>query len=740
MEILVTNIPPEINSDVDIPELQLFRAYVGDNNALPYFHQSLAFKQIRKGENVTLVAGTAAGKTLAVAVPLLIKLKSDRIKKVMFLYPTIALLEDQQQVIQRLATLVGLEKEIGSIQGGMSRISLIKNLNRKIILATPDAIYWFFRKNIKYSHILIYGLAQVDEFVLDEAHLFNGLVLQNLCIFFRRIFFLQEHFMRRKKSSLHILTATPQNELKNISNTPTINGKSRCSDVKVTILNCGRLEKADMIEKSIDKAIESGAQKILVISNSAITVHKLFLKQKKIKDKKNLFLDAKYYFQFGYIKQIEMETFLRRKGFSEHVLELFRKNTLKEKRMHLEDFNAVKVRVNNESLCNHLVEIINGLKAQIIQVFYWTFKKNEAFNKGLPKETLFSSLYNRNPVLLNLFKYVCPNVPTECNYDELTKILGWGLEQFVNNLEEEIACIHIRTLTYPGLAELDLRLSKIDRQLREAIITRFIKFFSFSLNDIITKKGPLPVNKEYPLFLKFLDGYFLENVEEVRNALIKEIKENHEFITSIKMHHVSTWKDSFYPVIVYSGSMSRRSREGLINLYDDLEKAVLLSTSAVEVGVDFAADVLITEECIAESFLQRFGRVGRTGRKAQVELLVEGDLYSRITEKIRGRETLIREDFSLLVKESFPSAIYLNYSDFIEASQYLVTEQLGMVGKIINEKEGYSQNIIDLAAEIRNAGINPAYGLRSTLPQISLQEETITRDPFYLLQYIENGD
>ena len=112
MEILVTNIPPEINSDVDIPELQLFRAYVGDNNALPYFHQSLAFKQIRKGENVTLVAGTAAGKTLAVAVPLLIKLKSDRIKKVMFLYPTIALLEDQQQVIQRLQRWLAWKKKL----------------------------------------------------------------------------------------------------------------------------------------------------------------------------------------------------------------------------------------------------------------------------------------------------------------------------------------------------------------------------------------------------------------------------------------------------------------------------------------------------------------------------------------------------------------------------------------------------------------------------------------------------
>jgi len=40
---------------------------------------------------------------------------------------------------------------------------------------------------------------------------------------------------------------------------------------------------------------------------------------------------------------------------------------------------------------------------------------------------------------------------------------------------------------------------------------------------------------------------------------------------------------------------------------------------------------------------------------------------------------------------------------------------------------------------LKETGINPAYGLKSTLPQISLKDEGVSRDPFYLLQYINNN-
>ena len=67
--------------------------------------------------------------------------------------------------------------------------------------------------------------------------------------------------------------------------------------------------------------------------------------------------------------------------------------------------------------------------------------------------------------------------------------------------------------------------------------------------------------------------------------------------------------------------MSKHNRDGLVELFGKLEKAILISTPAVEVGVDFDADTLITEECDGNGFLQRFGRVGRSGGIGQVSVL-----------------------------------------------------------------------------------------------------------------------
>ena len=152
----------------------------GKAGLLPFEHQAIAFDSIKQNKNITLVAGTAAGKTLAVAIPIFAKLLKNKIQKVMFLYPTIALMEDQLSVLKDLMGTAGLdEEEMGYIHGNMTRSKLMYNLSKKIIVATPDAIYWFL-ENIKYNSLLIYGLCQVDEFVADEAHVFTGLSLHNL--------------------------------------------------------------------------------------------------------------------------------------------------------------------------------------------------------------------------------------------------------------------------------------------------------------------------------------------------------------------------------------------------------------------------------------------------------------------------------------------------------------------------------------------------------------------------------
>lgn len=182
MKITITNELPNQGWDEGLPNriLEIFRGAMPNNpTALPFDHQIHTFKEILSDRQVYLVAGTASGKTLAIGAPLFHKLECRKTQKVLIMYPTIALLEDQIRIMRNLADVTGLGDEIGHIQGGMSRSQLIHNLNKRVILATPDEIYWFFRKNVKYNSLLIYGLCQVDEFILDEAHLFNGLMLRN---------------------------------------------------------------------------------------------------------------------------------------------------------------------------------------------------------------------------------------------------------------------------------------------------------------------------------------------------------------------------------------------------------------------------------------------------------------------------------------------------------------------------------------------------------------------------------
>ena len=235
VSILVTNQPLDIGDDVSGPLKHLFQAYTHarDGQVYPLFrHQAEAFRLIAEDREVFLVAGTAAGKTLAIAVPLFHKLMTRRIHKVLFMYPTIALMDDQRPVMETLAKITGFE--VGQIQGGMSRTELMAALNKPIILATPDEVYWFFHKNVKYSGLLIYGLCQVEEFVFDEAHLFNGLMLRNLSHLKCRVQLLGERL--GKRSRWHVLTATPTPELRSLTDGTEVRGRSKCGDVEVTFL------------------------------------------------------------------------------------------------------------------------------------------------------------------------------------------------------------------------------------------------------------------------------------------------------------------------------------------------------------------------------------------------------------------------------------------------------------------------------------------------------------------------
>ena len=258
MEFVVTNEPPKGQRCEGLPGrlLEIFRAGAGGHGAKPFRHQARAFGRILTNDELFLEAGTASGKTLAVGAPLFYELEQGTIRKVLLMYPTLALLEDQRRVLTLLANATGLTEEVGQLRGGMSRSALIHNLNKRVLLATPDAVYWFFRKNVKYNALLLYGLCQVDEFVLDEAHLFNGLMLRNFEHLWQRVRMLADCL--GKTPRLHVLTATPTTGLQKLNGAESIEGKSKCYDVGVEIRPSGRFDRRDQFTNAINETLKAG--------------------------------------------------------------------------------------------------------------------------------------------------------------------------------------------------------------------------------------------------------------------------------------------------------------------------------------------------------------------------------------------------------------------------------------------------------------------------------------------------
>jgi len=217
----------------------------------------------------------------------------------------------------------------------------------------------------------------------------------------------------------------------------------------------------------------------------------------------------------------------------------------------------------------------------------------------------------------------------------------------------------------------------------------------------------------------------------------------------IETRHIATWGESGVPAVIYTGQMSRRDREGLIEAFDEMGRAVLVSTPAVEVGVDFKADVLVTEECDGNGFLQRFGRVGRTGdAKSQVIVLIrEGETWVRLQQ--RSQPQMDRETFSRMVIDPdaptdpnrclFPDRTYAAGSTYLDATHWLVNRQLGRIGQRLNKAMFPDPAVADLGQQMESADVPFAYGLRGTLPGVSLLGGG-GGSPFYVLSKVHDSD
>jgi DEAD/DEAH box helicase domain-containing protein len=742
-EILVTNAGPKSTTQTHAPSLALFQRYCEEafnTRYDPFEHQAAVFDVVgAEDKSVMLVAGTAAGKTLALGVPLFHKLTTDRIRRILLMYPTIALMNDQRRVMDRLAALT--DQEVGHIQGGMRRTALISALNKPVIVATPDAIYWFFRKNIKYSGLLIYGLSLIDEFVLDEAHLFNGLTLRNVQHLKSRIMALAETIGRSPR--WHILTATPTQALRDlVPQAQQVTGKSKCGDVRVTFLPPVEYdERTETLSQAVDEALASSARKVLLVLNSAAAAHRLFNDIRG--EQPSLSIDLQR--RFGTVPWGTLREWMTKKHIAGETVSAIAQWLNRSGSYSLADLHAGDhVDISTALLMEKSTGFLHKLAHQIKDAAYAAGRESDeaGFRREVTKRLTGQDVRA-------LWRKVQETLPSEADPAAVKEALNGYLTQTSEALaqvwrEESL------TVVAPDFSALThtLKEAGLPGKIVKAL-ARYLRY-SVELDDEQARqvrKSRAALDKR-SIALRWLgEPWLVENAEQ-RQMLSRQLQtalENGDL--SVETRHIAVWKESDVPAVIYTGQMSRRDRKGLIQAFDDLERAVLISTPAVEVGVDFKADVLITEECDGNGFLQRFGRVGRTGEgRADVQALVrEGQTWARLQQ--RHQAQMSREDFSQMIidpdaptdpdRSLLPDRTYAAASVYQDATHWLINRQMGRIGQRLNAAMFAEPEVSALARQMEEADVPFAYGLRGTLPGVSLLGGG-GGSPFYVLSKVHD--
>ncbi|HUT32484.1 MAG TPA: DEAD/DEAH box helicase [Planctomycetota bacterium] len=157
-----------------------------------YLHQAQALDLARAGRDFLVTTSTASGKTLCYLLPIIEQLERDPTARILALYPTKALSQDQLRVFQRALQAANLprvanprEVTVGVIDGD-TPASHRRQLRDKaaVIITNPDMLHaGILPQHPRWASVF----ARLTHIVVDELHTYTGLFGANVANLFRRL-------------------------------------------------------------------------------------------------------------------------------------------------------------------------------------------------------------------------------------------------------------------------------------------------------------------------------------------------------------------------------------------------------------------------------------------------------------------------------------------------------------------------------------------------------------------------
>src|SRR4030095_10609726 len=156
-----------------------------------YSHQAQSFETVAKGENLVVVTPTASGKTLCYNLPVLQALVQQPESRVLYLFPTKALAQDQ------LAALIELSKSLPHMRMYTYDGDTPQDARRSVraranlVLTNPDMLH----SGILPHHTKWVNLFQNLRYVvIDELHAYRGVFGSHLANVLRRLKRICRHY------------------------------------------------------------------------------------------------------------------------------------------------------------------------------------------------------------------------------------------------------------------------------------------------------------------------------------------------------------------------------------------------------------------------------------------------------------------------------------------------------------------------------------------------------------------